>query len=272
MEEHTVYVRYFYPGQRRQDGTIAKLECGATQHIRTDSLLNTLTRDGVDLERFTALYYDYKKEGFVRLSSAEPTVPLPPFERKMVDVKLERKDSTDFEAMGPASLSVGTPPRSLCGGWFAIGILRGKSEPNHGTLWRTALSFGAAFVFSIGQRYRAGTDETSNDTFKVHRHVPMLRYDDMAHFSSSCPYNAPWVAVELGGSSLTSFEHPTCAIYILGAEDHGLPKAVVSSSAHHVSLPSARPDLASFNVATAGAIVMYDRWAKFTSISSKYSS
>ena len=37
--------------------------------------------------------------------------------------------------------------------WFGIGILRGKVETNHGTLWRSAYQLGATYCFSIGAKY-----------------------------------------------------------------------------------------------------------------------
>ncbi len=49
-------------------------------------------------------------------------------------------------------------------------------------------------------------------------------------------------------------------VYILGAEDAGLPKKVLQACHSVVSLPSER--YASYNVAMAGSIVMYDRLAK----------
>ena len=51
-----------------------------------------------------------------------------------------------------------------------------------------------------------------------------------------------------------------CAVYLLGAEDAGLPSCVLQECHSVVSLPSER--YASYNVASAGAIVMYDRVAK----------
>ena len=49
-------------------------------------------------------------------------------------------------------------------------------------------------------------------------------------------------------------------MYVLGAEDEGLPKSVRRACRHVVSLPSIRS--ASYNVAVAGALVLYDRFMK----------
>ena len=64
----------------------------------------------------------------------------------------------------------------------------------------------------------------------------------------------------MGGEDLVTFEHPERAVYLLGAEDAGLPDAVVRACHRHVALPSERYE--SYNVAAAGSIVMYDRMAK----------
>ena len=50
----------------------------------------------------------------------------------------------------------------------------------------------------------------------------------------------------MGGVPLASFEHPERAIYLLGAEDHGLPPAIVRQCSHVVSLEAARTP--SYNV------------------------
>ena len=61
----------------------------------------------------------------------------------------------------------------------------------------------------------------------------------------------------MGGKNLKEFHHPERAIYLLGAEDHGIPPAILKKCQHTVSLKSVRTE--SFNVAVAGSIIMYDR-------------
>ena len=85
---------------------------------------------------------------------------------------------------------------------------------------------------------------------------------DWAAFAEFAPVGATWVAIEMGGEDLLTFEHPQNAIYLLGSEDNGLPDAVVQACHRHVALPSKRYD--SYNVAAAGSIVMYDRISKLT--------
>ena len=64
----------------------------------------------------------------------------------------------------------------------------------------------------------------------------------------------------MGGTPLHEFVHPERAVYLLGAEDAGLPPAIVRACAHCVSLDGARAS--SYNVATAGTLIMYDRRRK----------
>jgi len=59
---------------------------------------------------------------------------------------------------------------------------------------------------------------------------------------------------------LEEFVHPRNAIYVLGSEDHGMPKSVVRDCQEVVSLESV--NYGSYNVAVAGSIVMYDRMMK----------
>ena len=131
-----------------------------------------------------------------------------------------------------------------------------KQHANTGTLWRSAYQLGASFVFTVGARYRSQPTDTIHATSRM----PLYDLNDWSAFVEFAPRGAMWVAVEMGGTPLEDFVHPHCAIYLLGSEDAGLPKAVLSACQHVVSLGSER--YASYNVATAGAIVMYDRKSK----------
>jgi len=139
-------------------------------------------------------------------------------------------------------------------GYFEIGVWHPKTEANVGTLWRTAYQMGAAGIFVIGPRYPA---RQSSDTVKAWRHIPLRRYDDVDALVATLPYSCPLVGVEMGGKPLGDYHHQERACYLLGAEDHGLPAAVLRRCTTVLELPSVRT--ASFNVAVAGAMVMYHR-------------
>ena len=65
-----------------------------------------------------------------------------------------------------------------------------------------------------------------------------------------------------GSVPLQDFVHPPRAVYVLGSEDNGLNRPIVEACQCHVSLPKWVGRSASYNVATAGALVMYDRLVK----------
>jgi tRNA G18 (ribose-2'-O)-methylase SpoU len=74
------------------------------------------------------------------------------------------------------------------------------------------------------------------------------------------PYDCLLVGIEIDENSedIQSFRHPMRCIYLLGAEDSGLPKAIIAKCHRLVRLPGRF----SFNVAVAGSLVMYDRAMK----------
>jgi len=68
------------------------------------------------------------------------------------------------------------------------------------------------------------------------------------------------VCIEMGGVPLSEYVHPRNAVYVLGSEDHGVPRSVLRGCREIVSLESEL--YGSYNVAVAGSIVMYDRLVK----------
>ncbi|CAN8064706.1 unnamed protein product [Agarophyton chilense] len=181
-----------------------------------------------------------------------------------VHVKLiERTTSTTPPSHLAERLSCDSGNTSLNGSWFGIGIIRGKTASNHGSLWRSALQLGASLTFTIGKRYDKKV-EGSADIYKTHRQIPCISYNDVASFKHNAPLDAQIVVIEYGGASLVDFKHPKRALYVLGSEDNGVPPAFVKSAHCHVSVPTAEGRPSSLNVAAAGAIVLYDRYAKLS--------
>ena len=138
-------------------------------------------------------------------------------------------------------------------GYFEIGIYNTKVVSNIGTLWRSAYQLGASGIFTIGRRYK----KQASDTLKTFRHIPLRNYATFDQFYESIPYGCRLIGVEMGGKVLETICHPERAVYLLGAEDHGLPSSIIERCHSVVSLDSIRT--ASYNVAVAGSIVMYHR-------------
>lgn len=146
-------------------------------------------------------------------------------------------------------------------GYFAIGI-DGVSKPgNMGNLIRTAHGFGAAFVFAIQPKYGAeevhSLAQAGTDTSKTAEHIPFFEYDGIDDLT--LPQGCQLVGIEITdeATELPSFRHPAKAAYILGSERFSLSPEIIARCHHVIKIPTKF----SLNVATAGAIVMYDRHA-----------
>jgi tRNA G18 (ribose-2'-O)-methylase SpoU len=137
--------------------------------------------------------------------------------------------------------------------YFEIGVYQPRSDLNIGTLWRSAFQLGAAGIFTIGREYR----HQPSDTSKAPYQIPMRAYKTLEEFLQARPVGAELVGVEIGGEPLAGFQHPERAIYLLGAEDSGLPQKALLHCNHAVSIETVRS--ASYNLAVAGSIVMYHR-------------
>ncbi len=140
--------------------------------------------------------------------------------------------------------------------YFGIGVYRPKTALNVGTLWRSAFIYGANFIFTVDSKYKKRAD----DVLKVWSKIPLLQFESMEAFLSTVPYSCKIVGIEQSprASMLQSYNHPQRAMYILGAEDSGLPNAILDHCHDLIELPGD----SSLNVAVAGSIVAYDRYCQ----------
>lgn len=143
-------------------------------------------------------------------------------------------------------------------GYYGIAVYQPKSESNIGTLWRSAFLQDAAFLVTIGQRYK----RQASDTPGTPNHVPLIHYSDIDDLIEHLPESCPLVAVELDNRAkmLPDFKHPQRACYLLGAEDRGIPPSVLAICHDIIQIPTVRDW--SMNLGVAGSIVMYDRLSK----------
>lgn len=138
-------------------------------------------------------------------------------------------------------------------GFFAIGAERVSKALNLGNLMRSAHGFGASFTFTIGAEYKAL--EARADTSRGAWHLP--HYNWLTVDELNLPNGCKLVGIELVEEAidLPAFRHPLRAAYVLGPELGSLSGPLVARCAYVVRIPTRF----SINVATAGAIVMYDR-------------
>jgi tRNA G18 (ribose-2'-O)-methylase SpoU len=141
-------------------------------------------------------------------------------------------------------------------GYYAIGIFRHKRDHNLGSLWRTAFILGAKYIFTIGKNYK----KQSSDVLHTWARIPLFHFDTVEDFFNHVPYDCRVVGVEMDDQAvpLSTFDHPKRAIYLLGAEDNGLPREVLNQCHYLVKLPGNH----SLNVAVTGSIVIHDRVTK----------
>jgi tRNA G18 (ribose-2'-O)-methylase SpoU len=141
-------------------------------------------------------------------------------------------------------------------GFYGIGLVHTVKEHNLGTLWRSAYILGAAFIFTVGNRYRP----QAGDVTRTWTRIPLYHYASLEELRGNIPHDTRLVAVEMtpDATPLREFSHPSRAIYLLGNEQVGLSPGVLASCHAAVRLPGEF----SLNVAVAGSLVMYDRISK----------
>jgi len=120
-------------------------------------------------------------------------------------------------------------------GFFGIGVFNMKNPLNYGTLFRTAQVFGADFIFLIGKRFKV----QASDTMKSFKHIPLYQYNTFEDFEKNRPYGARLIGIELTDDAkpITTFNHPKQAIYLLGAEDNGLPDKYLKKCQEVIKIP-----------------------------------
>lgn len=141
-------------------------------------------------------------------------------------------------------------------GFYGIGIEHGKTKYNYWSLFRTAQILDADFLFIIGARFEIH----AADTMCSYRHIPVYSYKDFQDFNSHRPFDCKLIGIELTQDAveISEYNHHKRAIYLLGAEDHGLTKEALRNCQEIIKLYGEK----SMNVSIAGSIVIYDRFVK----------
>jgi TrmH family RNA methyltransferase len=120
---------------------------------------------------------------------------------------------------------------------------------NVGTLVRSAAALGPAFVaLSEGSADATGPKALRASMGALFR-VPLLAFDDAPGRRIALVAHGGMPTAELDLSGPTTF--------VLGAERKGLPESVLATCEERATIPLA-PGSESLNVATAGAIALYE--------------
>lgn len=145
------------------------------------------------------------------------------------------------------------PNPSRTRGYFGIGAESISKAGNLGGLLRSAHAFGASFAFTVGADARAL--EMRSDTSKAGNHLPVYHWETVDEMQ--LPKGCSLVGIEIldDATELPSFPHPLQCAYVLGPERGVLSAGLLTRCDQVIRIPTNF----SLNVATAGAIVMYDR-------------
>jgi tRNA G18 (ribose-2'-O)-methylase SpoU len=138
-------------------------------------------------------------------------------------------------------------------GYFGLGV-EGISKPmNLGNLMRSAHAFGASFFFTVDAARTALRPKS--DTSRSPENLPVYHWKKTGEMD--LPAGCSLVGVELtdDATDLPSFGHPRRAAYVLGPERGSLSPMMLERCDHVVRIPTRF----CINVATAGAIILYDR-------------
>ncbi len=138
-------------------------------------------------------------------------------------------------------------------GYFGVGIEQSSKPMNAGNLFRTAHAFGASFLFTINAQY--SVKKAKSDTSLAPKNIPWYDFDDADKLL--LPNGCAMVGVEFldDAVNLPVFRHPLNAAYILGPEMGSLSPKILEKCQHTVKIPTSF----CLNVATTGAIILYDR-------------
>jgi tRNA(Leu) C34 or U34 (ribose-2'-O)-methylase TrmL len=122
-------------------------------------------------------------------------------------------------------------------------------------LYRSALAFGASFIFTVGRKYRRQSSDTVNST----SHIPYFCFQSGEELEEGVPNGCRIICVEItdNARNLPVFCHPERSAYLLGNEGSGIPPKFMENKLV-VQIPTAQ----CLNLASAGTVVMYDRVCK----------
>lgn len=150
-------------------------------------------------------------------------------------------------------------------GFFGIGTYQPKNETNTGTVFRSAQSFGANFVYTVGRKYSKQATDTADTTHQI----PYFFYPTFQDLVNFKPRYTKIVCVEISEDArpLNNFFHPENAIYLLGNEAYGIHQEVLDKSDFVVKIPV--PHELCLNVAVVGGIVMYSRNIQYSQFTAK---
>lgn len=149
----------------------------------------------------------------------------------------------------------------------AVALVRPKYAHNVGNVLRSCSVFRAPNLLWTDERvphpreWGASARLPREERMKLYRTVSMDTVPSQAVLlDEPVRHGLTPVAVEVrdDAEDLVWFEHPKRAVYVFGPEDGSLDRGVLSACHRFVRIPT----MSCLNLATAVAVVLYDRQAK----------
>lgn len=142
-------------------------------------------------------------------------------------------------------------------------LLDGVEDPqNVGALARVAESAGAHGLVLTDRRAPPLTSAVSRASAGAIEWLRVARVSNLGRALSTLQQNGYWVVAAAPASEATLYEMDDRILtgnlaVVLGAEGKGIRRSILEQADHLVEIPM-RGKIASLNVATAGAIILYD--------------
>jgi 23S rRNA (guanosine2251-2'-O)-methyltransferase len=150
-------------------------------------------------------------------------------------------------------------------------LLDGVEDPqNVGALARVAESAGAHGLILTERRAPPLTPAVSRASAGAIEWLRVARVSNLGRALSTLQQNDYWVVAAAPASKATLYEMDDRILtgnlaVVLGAEGKGIRRSILEQADHLVEIPM-RGEIASLNVATAGAIILYDLLRRSESI------
>jgi 23S rRNA (guanosine2251-2'-O)-methyltransferase len=153
-------------------------------------------------------------------------------------------------------------------------LLDGVEDPqNVGAIARVAESAGANGLILTERRAPPLTPAVSRASAGAIEWLRVARVSNLGRALSTLQQNDYWVVAAAPASKSTLYEMDDRLLtgnlaVVLGAEGKGIRRSILEQADHLVEIPM-RGEIASLNVATAGAIILYDLLRRSESIAAR---
>jgi len=78
-------------------------------------------------------------------------------------------------------------------GFYGVALYHPVTEANVGTVWRSAMTYKASFIGTVGRRYK----RQASDTCKTPLSLPLHHYGDLDDLIAHLPWGCRLIGVEL---------------------------------------------------------------------------